>query len=121
MLYEETSRRIKEALERKGYSQQDLADLSGINKSSISHYVNGTHAPGNISAYKMAKVLGVSPEWLMGFDEDMLKETEFTTASASLVSKIRQDKELTEALTVYFSLPIDKKKYVTSLIKMLGH
>ena len=120
-MYEETARRLKEALERKGLTQQDLADLSGVNKASISQYVNGSHAPGNISSYKMAQVLGVSAPYLMGFDSTpMPLSDEYCPASASLVSKIRQDKELTEALTIYFSLPKDKKKYVTDLIKMLA-
>lgn len=120
-MYEETARRLKEALERKGYTQQDLADLSGVSKASISQYVNGSHAPGNISSYKMGQVLGVSAPYLMGFDEIPTLQEEFTTASASLVGKIRQDKDLTEALMIYFSLPKDKKKYVIDLIKMLAH
>lgn len=120
-MYEETARRLRQALERKGYTQQDLADMSGIGKSSISHYVNGTHAPGNISAYKMAQCLGVSPEWLMGFDEIPTLKPEYSSASAILVREIRNDRELTEVLPLYFSLPESKKKYVIETIKMLSN
>lgn len=76
MKYPLTAQRIKEAMERKGIIAKDLADRSGVNKSSISQYVNGSHAPSNISAGKMAEVLGVDPAWLMGFD--------FTPASEHL-------------------------------------
>ena len=68
-MYELTATRLRDALSAKGYTQQELADLSGVNKASISQYINGSHAPGNISAHKMAKYLGVSAEYLMGFEE----------------------------------------------------
>ena len=35
-------------------SQQDFADACGIAKASISQYVNGSNAPGNVTAAKIA-------------------------------------------------------------------
>ena len=66
-----TAKRLAEALDRKGMKAKELMDKSGVSKASISQYINGAHAPSNISAGKMAKVLGVSPVWLMGFDVPM--------------------------------------------------
>ena len=68
MKYEITSRRLKEALNDNNMKPQELADASGVNKSSISQYINGSHAPSNTSSGRMASVLHVSPLWLMGFD-----------------------------------------------------
>lgn len=68
MRYELTAKRLKEALSDKGMTQQELADKSGIGKSSISHYVNGSNEPANKSAFEMAKVLNVNPAWLMGLE-----------------------------------------------------
>lgn len=68
MKYEKTSKRLREALGDNNMKPQELADLSGVSKSSISQYVNGSHKPSNLSAGKMASVLGVTPMWLMGFD-----------------------------------------------------
>lgn len=68
MKHELTARRLNEALQNTGITAQELSRQSGVNKASISQYRNGTHAPSNISAGKMAKVLDVSPLWLMGFD-----------------------------------------------------
>ena len=68
MKYELTANRIREAMYENGISQQELADKSGIGKSSISHYANGSNEPGNKSAYALAKVLNVNPAWLMGLD-----------------------------------------------------
>lgn len=63
-----TAQRLKEAMHDANITAQELADLAGLNKASVSQYRSGTHAPSNISSGKMAKVLGVNPVWLMGFD-----------------------------------------------------
>lgn len=65
-----TAQRLSEALNDKKMKPQDLADKSGVNKGSISLYMNGKGQPGNLNAGKMAEVLGVNPMWLMGFDVD---------------------------------------------------
>ena len=54
--------------------QQELADKSGVSKNSISQYLSQRSIPSNISAGKMATVLGVNPMWLMGYDVSMIKE-----------------------------------------------
>lgn len=68
MKYPITAARLKEALNDNHMKPQELSDASGVNKSSISQYVNGSHAPSNTSSGAMARVLKVSPLWLMGFD-----------------------------------------------------
>lgn len=66
-----TARRLSKALSNKNMRPQDLANASGVSKASISQYLNGSHAPSNISSGKMAKILDVNPLWLMGFDAPM--------------------------------------------------
>lgn len=80
MKNEVTSKRLQLALSRINMKAQELAEASGVKKASISQYVNGSHAPSNISAGKMASVLKVNPVWLMGFDVPMLEpeSTAFT-------------------------------------------
>lgn len=68
MKYEICSRRLLEAMNDIGIKQRELADKAQIAESSVSHYVNGSHAPSNKTAGKLADILGVSPVWLMGFD-----------------------------------------------------
>lgn len=73
MKYPETARRFKKALDASGMTQQNLADRCGINKSSISQYVNGSNCPGTINAAKISDALNVNPVWLMGFDVPMVE------------------------------------------------
>ena len=63
-----TAQRLSNAMAECGYRPQDLANLSGVSKSSISQYLSGTHSPSNLSSSKMGKVLNKNPLWLMGFD-----------------------------------------------------
>lgn len=70
MKYPDVAKRITEAMAEKNLRAQDIVNLTGINKASISQYVNGTNCPSNLTASKLAKILDVSPMWLMGFDFD---------------------------------------------------
>jgi len=69
MKYELTANRLREAMKEKGLTQQALSNLSGVTKSSISHYVNGKNVPDNFQAFKLSKVLNCDPSWLMGVDD----------------------------------------------------
>lgn len=48
--------------------QQAFADMCHIGKASVSQYVSGSNAPGNVTAAKIGKACGVEPLWVMGFD-----------------------------------------------------
>ncbi len=86
-----TAQRLKDALYNANLSQQELANLSGVAKASISHYTTGRFAPSNVSAEKMARVLDVSPLWLMGFDVPMNREAILTeNAFQCTIKKLKQ-------------------------------
>lgn len=67
--YEEIARhRIQHLIDKYCYgSQQVFADRTGINKASVSQYVNGKNTPSSVTAEKIAKAFGCAPEWVMGF------------------------------------------------------
>jgi len=65
---EVTSKRLAKALKDAGLRQRELAQKANITESSVSHYINGRYTPSKEVAEAMAKVLNVSPAWLMGFD-----------------------------------------------------
>ena len=83
MKYELTAKRLLLALSNSNMKPQELADKSGVSKSSISQYVNGSHSPSNISSGKMGEILNVNPLWLMGFDVPMQSEYGYETSSQS--------------------------------------
>lgn len=98
MKNEITAKRLILALSNANMRPQELADKSGVSKASISQYVNGSHAPSNISSGKMASVLNVNPLWLMGFDVPMMedKSEEPTTIAAHFDGDEYTEEELNE-------------------------
>lgn len=62
------SERIKEGLELRNMSQQELCNLTGISKGQMSSYVTGRYEPKQNNIYLISKALNVSPTWLMGYD-----------------------------------------------------
>lgn len=71
MKYPEIAKRFRLILNLRNMKQSELATKAGIDKSFISHYVNGSHCPSNIKAKALADVLGVSPLWLMDLSDQM--------------------------------------------------
>lgn len=58
--------RLKELREKRGLTQEQLADLSGVNQSAISFIENGTTASPKLDTLqKLARALGVSLEELV--------------------------------------------------------
>lgn len=66
-----TQERILEAFNATTLKQADLVRMTGIDKSSISLYLSGKVTPKGDKLYKLAVALGVTPEWLSGFNVPM--------------------------------------------------
>lgn len=65
------SNRIKEALQAKNMKAIELSKKTGISKSMISEYLHDKYTPKQNNLFLIAKALGVSPAWLMGYDVPM--------------------------------------------------
>lgn len=63
--------RIADALEIRKMTAKDLADKTGISKSSISQYMNGIVKPKADRIYLIAKALNVNEAWLLGYNVPM--------------------------------------------------
>ena len=69
------SQRLREALDARGMKQVELAEKSQISKSSISRYLKGDWEGKQSAVYALAKALGVTEAWLMGYDVPMEEST----------------------------------------------
>lgn len=116
MKNELTAKRLQLAMSFSNIKAQELADRSGLNKASISQYINGTHAPPNISAGKMASILNVNPVWLMGFDVPMAINTDqskdLNSDEVALLADYNRLNQTGKAKTrEYISDLLDNEKY----------
>lgn len=64
--------RLKLAMEQREISQSDLAKATGITQSSISDWIRGKYLPKQDKVDLLSKALGVSPAYLMGWEEPEL-------------------------------------------------
>ncbi len=65
--------RLNQAMREAGLSQADLHRKSGYTRAAISKWVNGQSEPKDI--LKLARILGVSPEWLQTGKESRALDT----------------------------------------------
>lgn len=69
------AQRIREGLDVREMTQAELSKRSGISKSSISRYIKGDWEGKQSAVYELAKALGVTEAWLMGYDVPMESST----------------------------------------------
>lgn len=62
-------RRIRRARLRAGISQQEVADAIGVGVTSVSRWEVGTRVPSAVRLAKLARVLGVSVDFLLDGQE----------------------------------------------------
>ena len=55
-------RKLNKLMYRKGFTQEDLAECTGINRVIISGYITGKHTPSFYNVCKIAKALECSTE-----------------------------------------------------------
>lgn len=122
MKNEMTAKRLLLALSNANIKPQELADRSGVSKSSISQYVNGSHAPSNISSGKIGKVLNVNPLWLMGFDVPMERTNVVSSNSITFYNVHCESKSEADLVLAYRKLSdISKRKvsaYANNLLEI---
>ncbi len=81
------SERLRETLKKKGLKQNDLAKLTGINKSTISFYYWGKRHATDYNMYIIAKALNVDIRWLMGYEDE--SDERKPTKKEELMDKIQ--------------------------------
>lgn len=88
--------RLLKALSMRSMTPAELARESGINKSTISRYLSGKVEPKQSAIFAMAKVLDVSPSWLLGINNDYVIVTDDLKAIIEQLTP--QDKETLKAI-----------------------
>ena len=78
-----TAARLQQVMNERNLKQVDVISLSKVHqkelgvklgKSALSQYINGKSTPDQEKLVLLARTLGVSEAWLMGYDVPMTKE-----------------------------------------------
>lgn len=121
-----TSNRLKIAMKNAGKKQADLVRETGIDKGSMSHYVNGRYEPKQDVVFQLAKSLNVSEMWLWGYDCDMKRPAtlekieEAPVEMAELHVEMIMDEDLNEIFADFKKLDANKRKIVKDLVHSLA-
>ena len=66
---------------QKGYSQEDLANLLGVSRQSVSKWETGESMPDITKLASIAKVFDVTTDWLLSEDEVVKEEKDVNRKS----------------------------------------
>lgn len=96
------AQKIKLGLAKANMKPIDLAKKTGISKSNISNYMSGRYAPKQEGIYAIAQALGVSPNWLMGLENQDKTINVYSSVHAGIpnemIDNIVDTEELSEEL-----------------------
>lgn len=105
-------------LDQKKLKNSDVARGAKVSNMTLSDWKHGESTPKTSTMKKIADFLGTSVDYLMTGKEPT--DSKYTADTAHLVSQIRKDAELTEALKKYFSMSEEQKKHVIATINMIS-
>lgn len=88
-----TCDRMREAMNDRGMNQVDLADATGLNKSTISRYLTGAVEPKQKAIMALARALDVTEMWLWGYDvpKERTEEQKKNDDLAKAIAKMRKN------------------------------
>jgi len=61
--------RLKKLRVKYGLSQEQVATVLNIDRSAYAYYEHGRSSPSNRNLVTLAKIYGVSTDWILGYDE----------------------------------------------------
>lgn len=111
---ESVRKRLKEAMDLRGYRQQDMIDKYGFGSSTISQYLSGKVEPKRKAIYKLADALQVRPDWLMGMDVPMQSEVsvDLTKKEMDILDQIRKLDDYDKGrIAAYIDMFLSAEKY----------
>ena len=91
-------KRIKEIRKKRGYTQEKLAELAGIEIPSLSNIENGKNYPNNDTLEKISDALSIKPYELYMFEYYKPKEELIREMTAAM----EDDEILTQNMYKYF-------------------
>lgn len=113
-----TAQRLQTAMAMEHKRQTDLAELTGLNKSTISRYCSGAAEPKADAINKLATALDVAEMWLWGYDVPMERAgfQKKNDQLVKLVTRMRSDSEFMDAVSMLDNLNPAQYSAVLSML-----
>lgn len=108
-----TKERLEEMMKELNIIPADIVRKTGINKSTLSNYINGKRNAVQDQLSKIADAYGIDPAWLMGYDVHMKMPVSIDDYDSERV------KRAIEYYQKYEELPPDKQAQFENFLKFL--
>lgn len=118
-----TASRLREALDAAGMKQADLVRKTGLDRGAVSSYLSGKYEPKQMSTHKMARALGVSEMWLVGYDvaRERTEAQKKNDDLVQVIAKLRKDPDFFEVVSMLAGLEPDDYASIKQLVSALGN
>lgn len=103
--------RIKQVRLTLDYSQERMASVLGVTRSSYCRYESGKAFPGSLGMEKLASGLNVSLDWLMSGAGDMFCKNGSDTDDGPLFTNLRTD--MRHMVTLMHKMPMIRSKVLS--------
>ncbi|HLA43882.1 MAG TPA: helix-turn-helix transcriptional regulator [Aggregatilineales bacterium] len=95
-----TAQRILELRKQYGWTQEELAQRSNLERKSIVRYENGQNIPGGKALIDLARVFNVSTDYLLGLSTEIrpipANESDLTAVELEAVQALRRARNESE-------------------------
>lgn len=118
MKHELTASRLSYALSVAGLKPVELSEKTGVSQASISQYLSGAHAPSSKSCSEMAKILGCSPAWLIGYDVPMFEKKPEDYVDDMI--KTARDSALARAMNAFKQIPPEEHERAIAMLQLFS-
>lgn len=118
-----TASRLREALDASGKKQADLVRETGLDRGAVSSYLSGKYEPKQMATHKMARALGVSEMWLVGYDvpKERTEGQKKNDDLVQVIAKLRNDPDFFEVVSMLAGLEPDDYASIKQLVSALGN
>jgi len=107
--------RLKEAIQRKGYTQKELSEILGVNQDTITNYVQERSFPKADMLLNICQLLDVSADWLLKGETEYLDMTGLSDEESKLIRifrmlDLRDKEEIMLILKLKYDLTLHRKE-----------
>ena len=112
--------RLKELMQINNLRQADIVKRTGLDKSTISYYLNGKREPAQDNIFIIAQAFNVDPAWLMGYDVPMQKKPVDEVLNSGIaieLMEIKNNPDLMRIVQFVKALPPEQQKNVADMLQ----
>jgi len=99
--------RLREAMERKGLNSAQLADATGLTRSSISYFLHGKRQPGRLALAEFADKLSVTVDYLLGVSD------------GPDIAELLKNPRIVKLVMMFQELPVKEQERVLEMVRLM--